>query len=162
MPRPDVAELDSGPLSALSGTGPLLEQLLWGVKNQVQDNLQFLVILLLLRIVLRRSWLAIGGFVVVAMVMFDLGAVNPVYDKLFILVIASVFIFFMVRFGLLTVCVGMFLVQLSDSLPAGLDFSVWYSGQFFVLLLVAGALLAYGFRYSLAGHSAWAESALEG
>jgi hypothetical protein len=162
LSAPDVGKMDWGPLGPLGGTAPLLEQLFWAVKNQVQDNLQLLVILLLLRIVLRRSWLAIGGFVVVAMILYDTGAVDPVYDKLFVLVLASIFVFFLVRFGLLTICVGTFQLELSHSLPAGLDFSVWYSGQFFALLLIAAALLAYGFRYSLAGRSAWAEGALEG
>jgi hypothetical protein len=64
--------------------------------------------------------------------------------------------------GLLAVCVGTFLFELSNVLPMTLDFSLWYSGGFFVLLLITAALLAYGFRFSLAGRSMFADGALDG
>ncbi len=56
----------------------------------------------------------------------------------------------------------MFLANLAGEFPMTLDFSLWYSGGFFVLLLITGALLAYGFRFSLAGRSMFAEGALDG
>jgi serine/threonine-protein kinase len=157
-----VTEMDWGPTDLFGGVSGMFENLFWGVKNQIQDTLQILMILLLLRIVLRKAWLAIAGLLVVAMIAFGVDAGNLVYDKVFTLILAGCFTFALVRFGLLTVCVGMFLVEVSSDLPMTLDFSLWYSGGFFLLLLVTFALMAYGFRFSLAGRSMFADSALDG
>jgi hypothetical protein len=140
----------------------MLENILWYVKNTVQDNLRFLVILLLLRIVLRRTWLALAGFAIVALIAFAPDASHPLYDKLYTALMAAVYLFILVRFGLLAICVGWFLLSLPDALPTTFDFSAWYAGYFFVLLLITTALLAHGCRFSLAGRPMLGESALEG
>ena len=158
----DVSEMDWGPTDMLDGVPGMFENVFWAVKNQVQGTLQILILLLLMRIIFRKAWLAIAAFMVIVLVAFGPTSENLLFDKLFTLVIGSFFVFTLVRGGLLTVCVGMFLLELSHELPMTLDFSLWYSGGFFVLLLVTFALLAYGFRFSLAGRSMFADSALDG
>ena len=144
------------------GVPGMFENIFWAVKNQVEDTLGMLVFILLLRIVLRRTWLALAGFVLIAVIAFGPGSSHLVYDKLFVMIVAICFTFALVRFGLLAVCVGTFLLELSQELPMTLDFSLWYSNGFFALLLVTAGLLAYGFRFSLAGQSMFADSTLDG
>lgn len=89
-------------------------------------------------------------------------SVNPIFDEIFIAIVATAFIFSLVRFGPLAICVGTLLLERSDSLPMTLDLSLWHSGGFLVLSLITAALLACGFLLCLAGRSMFAEGTLDG
>jgi serine/threonine-protein kinase len=162
LPPLDIAKMDWGPMGIVDGVPGMLEHVFWSVKNQIQDNLGLLVVLLLLRIVLRKPRLAIVGMVIVGIIGFGEDAGHLLYDKLFTVVVASYFLYGLVRFGLLTICVGTFLTELANRLPMTFDFSLWYASGFYMVLLITAALLVYGFRVSLAGRSMFADSTLDG
>jgi serine/threonine-protein kinase len=123
-----------------------------GAVHALLSVMQGLFILLLLRILLRKIWLA--GIVFALLIAFMEGA--PGADQAIIAwiqvaAITSVVLFVLVRYGLVATTVGLYLQDSLDNLGLTGDFSVWYAPSFLIPAVVALALLLYGFHTSLAG-----------
>jgi len=117
--------------------------------------IMFYVLLLLLRIGLRRGWLAIGVFFLIQFVINTNGfASTPAADpETWIVAVGATTLVtvVMVRFGLLTTIVMSFVAGLILDFPTTLDFSAWYAGIGLLGPLAALALAGYGFWIALAG-----------
>ncbi|MHC4767817.1 MAG: serine/threonine-protein kinase [Planctomycetota bacterium] len=109
------------------------------------------VLLLLLRILLRRPWLANGAFSLILFVLFTGGFTSDYMDWIIGAVLTAVILITMIRFGLLSFVVMALVVPLFASFPTTLDFSIWYAGVGLIGPLVALALAGYGFWIALAG-----------
>jgi hypothetical protein len=68
----------------------------------------------------------------------------------------------LIRFGLLTVIVGMLTGSLVRSFPMTFDLSASYAGPSMLALAVLVALAAFGFHSSLAGRPLWRDELTEG
>ena len=65
---------------------------------------------------------------------------------------AAAIVFFMTRFGLVTLVAGYFFVnEICGNQPLTLDFSNWYAGSTLTALAVGTAVILFAFRTSLAG-----------
>ena len=84
----------------------------------------------------------------------------PVYWTVSLLV-AVVFLVIMIRFGLLSLVVMVFVAPLFFSSPTTFDLSRWYAGASLIGPLIAVALAAYGFWISLAGRPIFKDSLLD-
>jgi len=151
-----------GPVPAFTGIPQVFVRILWLLKEAVESNLLFLVILLLLRLALRRSWLAILAWVVVLVIWMNPSGVGLAYDKAALVTFILMYLAVLLRFGLLSVVVGTFFWSGSDSLVMTLDFSSWYPEHSLPVVVLGLGVALYGFYTSLAGRPAFGEDALEG
>jgi serine/threonine-protein kinase len=107
-------------------------------------------LLLLLRVVLRREWLAGLLFVaVVAVLLLSQGDNLPV-QGFFAALSGFAFLALLTRSGLLAVAVVPF-YELVVTAPVTLDLSRWYAGRSAFVLFVLAAVAVYGFYTSLGG-----------
>ncbi|MHC4219071.1 MAG: serine/threonine-protein kinase [Planctomycetota bacterium] len=109
------------------------------------------VLLLLLRILLRRPWLANGAFYLLLLVLFTQGFTTDYMDWIISVTLAAIFLVTMIRFGLLSFVVMALVFPLLASFPTTLDLSSWYAGAGLIGPLAALALAGYGFWIALAG-----------
>ena len=119
-----------------------------------------LIIILILRVVLRRTWIAVVvlGLMFVVMVIPETGNA-----ALMVPVVACGFViwcFFLFRFGLLTVAVGMTLSNLLTELSLTLNLSVWWSGTTWLMLALFAGITTWGFWAVLAGRPVFKDEIL--
>jgi serine/threonine-protein kinase len=119
-----------------------------------------LFVFVVLRLILRRSWAAWLGLVL----LFPLsGAFQgaPFYTLLFVIVQVTVYLFVLIRFGYLAFAVLGFFQSLDTTVVLTADLSAWYAGRSLFALLVVAALAGWGFYVSLAGRRLFGEALLE-
>jgi len=143
----------------LLGTKETLGTWLLNALN-VLPGLVFFFLLFLLRVVLRRTWLAVVTFVAI-LILTAMGSLSSVHDpaalRSELLAAMTTAIFFstlavaLVRFGLVVTIVGLFVSDVFQEMPYTLDFSNWYASRVFVVILSVIALAAWGFYTSLGG-----------
>lgn len=114
-------------------------------------SLGVLFLLLLLRIVLRKEWAAIGVCaLIITLFSVDPGG-NLAVDIPFGGLLTAIILFVLVRFGLVALASCFLFLFIFQFYPITSDFSVWYiEATVFVLGLTIG-LAIYGFYISLAG-----------
>jgi len=112
----------------------------------------------LLRVLLRKEWLAAAAFVLFFAVpsFLDGSLISAAFD----LAVAAATILVFLRFGLL----ALFFSNLfghSLQFPLTTDSSAWYAGTSLLVLLVLGVLAVYGFRIATAGQPLFAAARLD-
>ena len=119
-----------------------------------------LIIILILRVVVRRTWIAVVLLWLMFMVMVIPQTGNA---TLVVPAIACGFViwcFFLVRFGLLTLAVGITLSNMLEELSLTLDLSAWWSGTTWLVLALFAGITAWGFWASLAGRPVFKDEIL--
>jgi len=112
----------------------------------------------LLRVVLKKEWLAAVVFVLIQTVPSFL--VGGLISGAFGLVVGAAFIFIFLRFGLLAWVFANYFGHFL-AFPLTTDSSAWYAGTSLFLLLVLAALAVYGFRIALAGKPVFSGARLD-
>jgi hypothetical protein len=102
----------------------------------------------------RKQWLAVGILFVLLLVLFGSGNQNLPVGLLPAAFEAGIFIFVMLRFGLLPLAVTFLFSRLLMVSPIFLDLSLWYARNTLVATGLLVGLLVYGFRISLGGRPA--------
>ena len=122
-----------------------------------------LLILFLLRVFLRREWTAAIAFVVLFTVFGTIGLPVASGWPLLVqqLVISSLTVFLMLRFGVLPIVAGAVFSSILGNLPLTTQISAWYAGISLAGLLVAAAMAFYAFYISLGGRPMLGSSAFE-
>ena len=150
-PRPDLPS-HPATLLALSGIREAVAEMLAVVVNITTHVLFLFVALLLLRFLLRRTWLAIAvhwvGYVLVYSGSFGLLPIATWITLWHLL-------FF--RYGWVTILVGTLTADLLFGYPLTSDLTSWHA---YATVLAVGACLAlagYGFRVSLGGRPAFGD-----
>ena len=113
--------------------------------------LGLLFLLLLLYILLRREWLAVGVLSVGLMLLFSAMGDQLLITLPFGALWAAAAVFVLTRLGLLATTSYLLFQCLCVEYPLTTDLSAWYAGGTLFALGVAVALALYGFRTSLAG-----------
>jgi serine/threonine protein kinase len=113
--------------------------------------LAFFFVLIFLRVVVRNRWLAAALFVLLFTLPKYFASHHPLIDTPIWIVIYGISAFAVVRFGLLTLAAAVFTANLLLNLPYTLNWSRWYAGTFWCVLLSVVALAAWGYYSSLAG-----------
>jgi serine/threonine-protein kinase len=119
----------------------------------------FIVSLVLLRIVLRKQWLAIVAFVIVWTSLPS--SANPYAAFVFSAVLNVAFLFIFLRFGFLSALVSLGVQGLLQLYQTTFDFTRWYAPNTIFVLIVLSALTVYGFRVAVAGRSILGDAGLE-
>ncbi|MGA2736934.1 MAG: serine/threonine-protein kinase [Bryobacteraceae bacterium] len=139
------------PGSLLGGRGAVAGFLIL-IPNCVVLALIWFVLIFVLRVVLRRDWLAAGAFVSIYMVLNAIGTpASPALGALFAGIETGLLVFAMLRFGLVTLIASSFVYELLLLFPITADFSAWYAGASLLALLSVAAMAAFAFHASLGG-----------
>ncbi len=113
-----------------------------------------LFLLAVLRLVGKRAWVAVAGFVVVQGLYEMLTAGHPQMALLTLgLLIAGSAAWILVRFGLLTYIAALFVESVLTGLPITSDYAAWFSGAGYFALAVPAVLAGFGAWTALAGRS---------
>jgi serine/threonine-protein kinase len=114
--------------------------------------MQGLFVLLILRIVLKKIWIAGIAFVIlIGLTNGALGAENAVLVWSIVTLMVALVLFVMVRFGLVAGTVAFTMSDLLNAMGLPGNVTAWYAPSFLIPCLVVLGLLVYGFHISLAG-----------
>jgi serine/threonine-protein kinase len=116
----------------------------------VNDAMGSLFLLFLLRTLLRSERLAAAVLCVLLGLLFGFAiAGSPLIGGPFFMLATALYLFVLIRFGLLAAGVAFYMVIVLSSFPMTLHTSAWYSNLGFAGLAVILAFTAYGFKVSL-------------
>jgi serine/threonine-protein kinase len=136
-----------GATEVLMGMRSTVGLILQGVPSAMRNVLFYFFLLFILRLVLRRQWPAAAAFAGLFGLLGALG--NDGHPWLSAAVAVLYFgsgAVVVLRWGLLSYAVGIFISELLLQLPATLDSSAWYFGNMLTILAVAVALAWWGFH----------------
>ena len=144
-----------GSTSYLLGGRQALGQWLMQVPVSIFGTLQFFFLLLALRVVLRKDWLAAFAFVAIFVGTRSLESTFPTVEIPAIVLVYVVLVVIIVRFGLVSLAVASFTVDMLANVPFTADASTWYMSTTLLALLSVVALAGWGFYHSLGGEPLW-------
>ncbi len=134
---------------------------LWHLATSVQGTLVFFFLMFVLRVILRKPWLAALAFVALWTAIKTFGSHHVLIDVSTFAAVYAIAAFVVLRFGFIALALGMFTVDLLLNIPISTNFSSWYmGGSLFVLLTVIG-LAVWGAYTALAGQKIWKENLFE-
>jgi hypothetical protein len=137
-------------LLALVGVRYAASDILYSAKEAVWWTFVFVMTLLVLRILLRRAWLAYLALTIV----FLIGGTQSGPPQLrfpMVAVLAVVVLFALLRFGVLGLVATLFVCRVVVTVPLATDFSTWYAGSALPALVAVLGLTVYGLYTSLGG-----------
>jgi serine/threonine protein kinase len=121
----------------------------------ILGTLQFFFLLLGLKVVLRKDWLAAIAFV--AIFALPRGLTSP-YQAVEVpaqILVYAIAVLIVYRFGLVPLACAIFTVNMMANLPFTADVSDWYMTASVLALLSVAALAGWGFYQSLGGEPLW-------
>ena len=140
--------------SSLLGVRGAIASFLVVLPSCVIQALIWFILIFILRVILRRNWLAAVGFVLIYALLNGLSATAaPTVAALSGAAETAVLVFVMLRFGLVSLLSASFVYVMMILFPLTTDFSLWYSGAALFAVLVIAAMAAFAFHTSLAGRS---------
>jgi serine/threonine-protein kinase len=120
-----------------------------------------IMMFLLLRLLLRRTWIAVVLFSMLGIVLFNPGTGHPAPHLLGNLFMLSLFWFVLFRFGLLPIILGSTVCDLLILLPLTFDLTAWYGHVTLLVLFVTVGIAVWGFWTALAGRPLFRDEILE-
>jgi serine/threonine-protein kinase len=144
---PPVPSFHSLMLDGLPEAGSLYFSVL---ASALATPLWAILFALLLRVVLRRNWLAIAVLVALFSTFQALGSVAPIFEFAVSLSVAAIIATVMFRLGIFALVVSMIYMNI-EHFALTFDPSSWYFGRSLVAILVLVGIVVYGFYISLAG-----------
>jgi hypothetical protein len=142
---PGLSPIERWSLEALRGWNSALAVLMATHAIAILDVFMVVILLTVLRVLLRRTWLAIGVISVVGYLMFDPGYGQPFDHAVSVAVVLTIFWLVLFRIGLLAAVAALTVDGLLRTMPLGASTSA------LLALLVVLAIAAWGFWTSLAG-----------
>jgi len=119
--------------------------------NSFLGPLIILFLLFVLRVAVRKEWLAAILCVAILGLISSPAMYYPAVDWPIGLLVDALSVFLLMRYGLLVLIASTALANLLLTVPRTLDFSLWYAPMGMLPLVVAALIAFYGFRISLAG-----------
>jgi serine/threonine protein kinase len=111
------------------------------VPSGIQGTLFFFIILVALRYVLRNQWAAAAGFVAIFTFLNSLDSYHPWVAAASGALVYAIAAIALVRFGLITLAIAVFVADTMLSVPVTFDFSRWYAPA---AMCIPTAVLALG------------------
>lgn len=139
----------------LSGGRIALGAWLRQVPSSILGTLQFFFLLLGLKFVLRRDWLAAIAFVAFYALPRGLQDAHVAIETPTLIVVYSIAVLIVLRFGLIPLAVAIFTVDMAGNLPLSGDLSAWFMTNSLLALLSVLVLAVWGFYHSLGGQPLW-------
>lgn len=144
----DLRWTNSNLLGALRGTvGEVVARTVYAVRTA----LFVFFLLFLLRVVLRRQIIAAAAFAIVFGVLNALTSAHPLVDGPSTFVYFSLFAAAVLRWGLTTLTVGVFVADLLLMTPATTNPSAWYAGSTLLVTALPIGIAAWAFHTAVSG-----------
>jgi hypothetical protein len=119
-----------------------------------------IMMLLVLRLILRKTWIAMIVFSVLVTVLFNPGMGHPAPYLISMLIMMFLFWFVLFRFGLLSLMVGYSVSHLLRYMPLTFDLTSWYAYATLLTLFITVGVAAWGFRTALGGRTLFRDEIL--
>ena len=117
----------------------------------LMGSLFFVLILVILRMLLRRTWLAVAAFFLLGIAAYWPVYSSPTGHLIFSSLNVAIVIVILFRYGFLTLVVASTVLSLMVNIPMTYQVSSWTFGGTLVTLGVVFGLAIYGLRIALAG-----------
>ena len=140
---------------ALMGGREALGAWLLQIPQSILGTLQFFFVLLGLKFILRKDWLAAIAFVAIFALPRGLASSYMAVELPAQILVYAVAVLIVLRFGLVPLAVAIFTVNMLSNVPFSADFSAWYMTTSILALLSVVALAGWGFYQSLGGETLW-------
>jgi hypothetical protein len=140
-----------GDLTPLIGVRQAIAVTVDTITESLYSPIGWLFIVLLLRTVLRRQWLAALVVMLGSSLSFALQDVNPMLHGFFTMVAFGIFFFILLRLGLLSAIASMVFFYVGVASVLTVDMSSWYAGRSLFTMLLLATIALYAFYISLGG-----------
>lgn len=137
----------------LGGARVAIGQYLMYVPYGIRNTLLFFFLLFLCWVLFRKQWAACAAWAAIFMVLNALGSKEPLLDALETAVAFGVASVIILRFGLLSLAVGLYVVTTLTIVPCTLDFSAWYVSNSALGLATVLALAGWSCYISMGGQT---------
>jgi predicted Ser/Thr protein kinase len=145
----------------MGGIHYTIGDILLNVMIYLFGSLVLFFIFFLVRLVLRKEWLAIAVTVVLLSIQSAFGP-NAVLNLTENVVVVGIALLLLVRFGLLALLIAFSLNNVLQAYPLTGHFSEWYAQPTIVVFILISALAIFGFYTSTAGRSRLGNISLDG
>ncbi|HTW59883.1 MAG TPA: serine/threonine-protein kinase [Terriglobales bacterium] len=125
------------------------------IPGSILSTLFFFMLLLGLKALLRKDWLAAIAFVAIYALPGGLTSSHPALDLPTQILAYAIAVLIVFRFGLIPLAVAIFIANMLGNVPLTADFSAWYMGASVLAVLSVVVLAGWGFYYSLGGAQVW-------
>jgi predicted Ser/Thr protein kinase len=125
------------------------------IPSSIIATLQFFFLLLGLKVLLRRDWLAATAFVAIFALPRGLTSSHIPIDLPAWILIYAIAVLIVFRFGLVPLACAIFTVDMLANVPFSADLSAWYLPGSVLALLSVVAMAGWGFYLSLGGQPLW-------
>jgi hypothetical protein len=123
--------------------------------GSVSSTLLLFLILFLFRVLLRKSWLAAVGFILLFTALKSLPSSYPALEWPMEAILYTLLAAGALRFGLVTLAIALYTADLALNLPVTLNPSAWYFTNATLALATIAALAIWGFYTALASQTPW-------
>ncbi len=121
----------------------------------IQTTLVFFLLLLGLKVLLRKEWIAAIAFVAIFAVPRGISSSYISVELPAQILVYAIAVLIVLRFGLIPLAVAIFTINMMGNVPFSSDFSAWYMSTSILALLSVAAIAAWGFYHSLGGRPLW-------
>ena len=139
----------------LTGGRTALGAALMQIANSIIGTLHFFFLLLGLKVILRKDWLAAIAFVAIFALPRGLTSSYVAIELPTQILVYAIAVLIVLRFGLIPLACAIFTVNFLLGIPFTADLSAWYMPNSVLPLLGVVALAAWGFYQSLGGEPLW-------
>jgi serine/threonine protein kinase len=144
-----------GSTDALMGGRVALGAWLRQWPQSIQTTLFFFLLLLGLRSLLRKEWLAAIVFVAIFAVPHGLASDYMAIELPTQILVYAIALLIVIRFGLVPLAIAIFTIDMMAGIPFSADVSTWYMATSIPALLSVVAIAGWGFYHSLGGEPLW-------
>lgn len=121
----------------------------------IQTTLVFFLVLLGLKVVLRKEWIAGIVFVAIFAVPRGLSSTYTAIELPSQILVYSIALLIVLRFGLVPLVVAIFTIDMMNGVPFSADFSAWYMPTSILALVSVLVITGWGFYHSLGAQTLW-------
>jgi predicted Ser/Thr protein kinase len=121
----------------------------------IQTTLVFFLILLGLKALLRKEWIAAIVFVAIFAVPRGLSNTYMKVELPAQILVYAIAVLIVLRFGLVPLACAIFTIDMMANVPFSADLSAWYMPTSILALLSVVVLAGWGFYHSLGGEPLW-------
>jgi hypothetical protein len=139
----------------LAGGREALGAWLMQLPASILGTLQFFFLVLGLKMLLRKDWLAATAFVAIFALPQGLSSSYMSVELPTEILIYAIAVIIVYRFGLIPLACAIFTIDMLINVPFSSDLSAWYMPTSILALLSVVALAGWGFYHSLGGESLW-------
>lgn len=121
----------------------------------IQTTLIFFLLLLGLKALLRKQWIAAIVFITIFALPRGLASDRVWIDLPVFVLVYAIAVLIVIRFGLMPLVIAIFTINMLANVPFSADFSAWYMTTSILALLSVVAIAGWGFYCSLGGQPLW-------